>query len=159
MEAFMAKPESFEQSVPRADNDLLTAFRERAKEYHEQLPVYQIIQPSRNESVTHAQRLLVDIWAQFRGCRPLLATVGAQLTDGVQMTKAQLPDEGHLRVFHASGAIAASKRSAVAKAPIGTDEREIDRKPLMELTKKVAHAIAQQYIGDNESLRSRAFGS
>jgi hypothetical protein len=135
------------RSTRKSDSELFASLREHAEDYRERLPVYQTAQPSRREVVATARRLLVDIWPQFGDCSPLV------MPEGDLVAEMQLPGEGHLRVFPASGAIAASTRPAVAQSPIGADERKIDRDPLVEHTKRVAELIARQYLDDNGSVR------
>lgn len=135
-------------SHPGTDSGLLKALFEQAQNYRDSVTLYRVEQPSSHESLAMAQRLIGLLWPQLRECLPWQIA-----TDDLVTATIQLPDEGHVRVFHPSGAIAGLKRSRPGLNPIQHDERKVDRKPLIARAEQLAHSIAEHYVSDGESLR------
>jgi len=130
-----------------AKNDLLAALVKQAKAHRGRVPVFRIEQPSVEESVKQAWALATRIWPQFGDCkfRPEI--------QGVVLTQMRLPDDGHVRVFHPSGAITGLMRPKGARKPLARDERRANRKPLVDLAHRMASAISKLHAGPDDELR------
>ncbi len=129
-----------------ADKDLLAALVNKAAGHRGRVPVFQIIQPSLEDSVSDARVMAKAIWPQFGDCMPMPENMGS-------LARMRLPDEGHLNIFPASGAIAAMMRTRVARKPLATDERSADHKALTDLADQVARTIAKRHAGPDDELR------
>src|SRR4051794_35511077 len=133
---------------PGTDSDLLKALSEQALNYRDSVTLYRVEQPSSRESLAMAQRLIGVLWPQLRECLPWQIA-----TEDLVTATFQLPDEGHVRVFHPSGAIAGLKRSRPGLNPIEHDERKVHRKRLIARAEQLAHSIAAHCVSGGESLR------
>jgi hypothetical protein len=130
-----------------AKNDLLRALVKQAKGRRGRVPVFRIEQPSAEESVKQAWALATRVWPQFGDCRFRPEHLGDLLTQIL------LPDDGHVRVFHPSGAIAGLMRPRAARKPLAPDERRAKRKPLADLARRMASVISKLHAGPDDELR------
>jgi hypothetical protein len=130
-----------------AKNDLLAALVKQAKGYVGGVPVFRIEQPFAEESVKQAWALATRMWPQFGDCifRP------EHLGD--LFTLIRLPDDGHVRVFHPSGAIAGLMRPKGARKPLPPDGRRANRKRFADLAHQMASAISKLHAGPDDELR------
>jgi hypothetical protein len=130
-----------------AKNDLLRTLVKQAKGYVGQVPVFRIEQPSAEDSVKQACALATRVWPQFGDCkfRP------EHLGDVVTLIR--LPDDGHVRIFHPSGAITGLMRPKAARKLLAPDERKANRKPLVDLARRMATAISKLHAGPDDELR------
>lgn len=129
------------------DGDLIAALARRAEGYRDRVPVFRIEQPNTEKLLRQARTVVNLLWPQFGDCSLRPEVVGAI------MTMMHLPDEGHVDVFHPSGAIAGRMRTRTSRVPIATDERSADRKALISKTERIAADIAKQYVRGGEELR------
>jgi hypothetical protein len=129
------------------DRDLLGALVAHAKDHRDRLPVFNVVQPARDALLARARSLLDIIWPQFGDCTPFLSG------DGLVLARLRLPNNGNVDVFHPSGALAASMHALHARTPIGSDERELVRDPLVKLGERLAMTIAKQHGIAGDALR------
>lgn len=145
---FVADVKHTKPCHPGIDSGLLKALFEQAQNYRDSVKLYRVEQYPSHESPAMAQRLIGLLWPQLRECLPWQIATEDMVTATIQ-----LPDQGHVTVFHPSGAIAGLKRSRPGLNPIEHDERKVDRKPLIARAEQLAHSIAEHYVSDGESLR------
>ncbi len=128
------------------DSELLAELTKSAQGYRDRVPVFHVLKPSVEESVQQARSVAALIWNEFMNCamRPVI---------GPAIARMQLPHEGHVDVFEASGAIAATMRSTAARKPIVGDESKADRKGLAAVAQKMAATIAERYVATDDQLR------
>src|SRR4030095_4170245 len=103
--------------------------------------------PSAEESVQQALALATRIWPQFGDCKFRPEHLGDLLT------QLRLPDDGHVRVFRPSGAIAGLMRPKTARKPLARDERRANRKPFADLAHRMAGAISKLHACPDDELR------
>ena len=133
-----------------ADRDLVAALVKRAEGRDDRVPVFPIMQPSTDEAIAHAQRLVAAIWPQFGECGPKVEDVTTAVA------RLRLPDEGRVDVFHASGAIAAVMSPRETRTPIAADERRADRESLVRRAEELAATIAKSHVSANDGLQNES---
>jgi hypothetical protein len=133
-----------------AESDLVAALVKRAEGHRDRVPVFQILQPSPEESIARAQNLAAAVWPQFGDCSFRVDVIETALA------RVRLPHDGRVDVFHRSGSIAALMQPPASRTPFAVDERRADRAPLVRRAQEAAATIGKAQVVANDDMRQES---
>ena len=130
-----------------SDRDLVRALVRSASNYREKAPVLEVAHRPAADVAQEAVGTVAKLWAWFRDCSIRPDVVAEDIT------VFRIPEQGAVRVFHPSGAIAAEWRGARDRGPIAQNEKSADVAGLTAETERVARMIAQRALSERDELR------
>ena len=131
-----------------ADQDLVRALVAAASNYREKAPVFEVAQRPGAQVAQEAIGTVAQLWKWFRDC-----SIRPDVFDVEGMTLLRIPEQGHVKVFHPSGAVAAEWRGARDRGPIAQNDRTANVAALTTETERAAQMIAQRAVSDRDELR------